>query len=338
MKRRVTLKQIARDMGLSTQTVSVALRDRPGVSEKLRGKIKARAAEMGYVPDAAMQALAEYRSRVQKVAVRWNRVALVHNWSAPEALEEHWFYRKWFAELKQAAATRGIEIEIHWLGSQNEQASKVVRLLRNRGISGVFFAPPGNDQNPLKLEIPAEHFQVVTFGPEHLYANHHTVQFDYFENLRLAWQVLWNRGFRRIGLVYPVYHASRTGHAWRAAYHVEQLLAGVSSDSMIPLELDMQSGNSRETIYRSWLKKGRYDAVITSIFKTGRWARAAGQDCEFVYFNVPNSKSQGIDLNLSLMARTAVELLTLEMQRSLNLEKETPFRIHIPGKWVDALE
>ncbi len=36
------------------------------------------------------------------------------------------------------------------------------------------------------------------------------------------------------------------------------------------------------------------------------------------------------------MAETAVELLLMEMQRSLVDRAALPFRVHIPGRWVDG--
>lgn len=51
--------------------------------------------------------------------------------------------------------------------------------------------------------------------------------------------------------------------------------------------------------------------------------------------NVTHGGQQGIHINVELMATTAVEILLLEVQRSLITVANQPLRIHIPGKWVD---
>jgi LacI family transcriptional regulator len=332
---RVTLKQIARDLGLSTQTVSVALRGRPGVSEAVRNQIRARAAAMGYAPDPAMRALADYRTRNRKTAPRWSRVALVHNWPSEHALEENPFYQRWLAELRRAARDRGIEIELHWLGGGGERTPAVFRLLRNRGITGVLVAPPGLSPDPPRLIIPRNQFQVVTFGPEHLFPDLHTVQFDFYENLRMAWRKLRERGHERIGLVYGTVQAWRTGHAWSAAYQIETLLSGFPPGKHMPLELNGMNAASDRDTYLRWVKKHRYSAVISSIHWTANTRRPCDPGPETAIINVQNRGEMGIDLNLPQLADTAVELLVLEMQRSLVREQPLPFRIHIPGRWVD---
>lgn len=57
MKKRVTIKDIANLAGVSIGTVHLALNDKPGVSEKMRQKIRELAQEMDYHPNAAAAAL-----------------------------------------------------------------------------------------------------------------------------------------------------------------------------------------------------------------------------------------------------------------------------------------
>src|ERR1035438_7607468 len=53
----VRLKDLAQLTGVSVMTVSKALRDEPDVSATTKAKIKALAAQMGYVPDSSAQGL-----------------------------------------------------------------------------------------------------------------------------------------------------------------------------------------------------------------------------------------------------------------------------------------
>ncbi|MCA0042568.1 LacI family DNA-binding transcriptional regulator [Celeribacter litoreus] len=67
--KRVTLEDVARAVGVSTITVSRALRRPEMVSEGLRTRITTAVAELGYVPDPSARALASRRSNVIGVLI-----------------------------------------------------------------------------------------------------------------------------------------------------------------------------------------------------------------------------------------------------------------------------
>ena len=60
----VRLKDIAQIAGVSVMTVSKALRDAPDISATTRGRLKALAQQMGYVPDTMAQGLRTRRTRL----------------------------------------------------------------------------------------------------------------------------------------------------------------------------------------------------------------------------------------------------------------------------------
>ena len=67
---KVTLSTIADDLGVSTATVSLALRDSPLVAEATREKVRQRAKEIGYVYDRRAASLRTQRSDIVGVIVR----------------------------------------------------------------------------------------------------------------------------------------------------------------------------------------------------------------------------------------------------------------------------
>src|SRR5690606_18500907 len=58
---RVTIRDVAKAVGLSKSTVSLALRNDPRLRKATREKIRAVADQLGYRPDPALAALAHYR-------------------------------------------------------------------------------------------------------------------------------------------------------------------------------------------------------------------------------------------------------------------------------------
>ena len=101
----------------------------------------------------------------------------------------------------------------------------------------------------------------------------------------------------------------------------------------------MVSGDSAEAdrdAYLDWLRRDRYDAVISSVYAIEDWNRGSERAPEVAFCRVRDAGQQGVDINLGQLIRSAFEVLYLEMQQSLAARQELPFRIHIPGCWVDA--
>ncbi|MCE5300209.1 MAG: LacI family transcriptional regulator [Spirochaetia bacterium] len=60
--KRVTIKDIARNLGVAYSTVSMAMSDNKTISEKMKQKVKKKAAEMGYYPSRSARNLVNGRS------------------------------------------------------------------------------------------------------------------------------------------------------------------------------------------------------------------------------------------------------------------------------------
>ena len=65
------IKDVAREVEMSTATVSRALRGLPGVSEETRARVRETARRLGYVPSPSAAGLASGRTRTVAVIVPW---------------------------------------------------------------------------------------------------------------------------------------------------------------------------------------------------------------------------------------------------------------------------
>lgn len=88
VKHRVTLRDIAAEMGISHVTVSKALRNLSGVSESLKKKIQKKADAMGYVPDPLLSSLSRYRASSHSKPIQ-SVIAWINPWEEPEQLRQH---------------------------------------------------------------------------------------------------------------------------------------------------------------------------------------------------------------------------------------------------------
>lgn len=93
IKKAVTMSDIAKAMNVSTVTVSKALGGREGVSEALRGKIKQKAAEMGYRAHTA--------NRAAKDGLTYNIGIIVAKQFISEPSAFYWIVYKHLVELLQ---------------------------------------------------------------------------------------------------------------------------------------------------------------------------------------------------------------------------------------------
>jgi LacI family transcriptional regulator len=62
-QKHITIRHVAEKAGVSIQTVSRVLNDRPDVSPETRQRVQTIIAEMGYIPFASARGLASKRTR-----------------------------------------------------------------------------------------------------------------------------------------------------------------------------------------------------------------------------------------------------------------------------------
>ena len=69
MKRRPSITDIAAETGVSTATVSLALREKGRMSDETRARIKATASRLGYVPNATARSLVGGRTQLISISM-----------------------------------------------------------------------------------------------------------------------------------------------------------------------------------------------------------------------------------------------------------------------------
>jgi len=133
----VTLKQLAHDLGLHHSTVAYALSGKGTVKEATRQRVRAAAAQMGYVPNGLAR-----RMR----AKRTNVIGLV----IPDILIN-------FNELIQctfrAAMQRGYDAQIAMTEFKQDWEDKAVRFLMESRVDGLIIMPCGSDYRYLLPEL-----------------------------------------------------------------------------------------------------------------------------------------------------------------------------------------
>lgn len=123
MRKTVRLADIAKRLNVSTVTVSNALANQKGVSEEMRERIKAMAAEMGYQPVGSASARASV-----------NMGVII----SEKYLDDHTtFYWKLYQELAVACADQGSFLLFEVVKHEAEQQLELPLLVRERRIDGL---------------------------------------------------------------------------------------------------------------------------------------------------------------------------------------------------------
>lgn len=138
-KSRITLGDIAGLTGVTRMAVSLALRDKAGVSDETRKKVLKVAGKLGYRPDPEIANLMA-RIRLKTVPKTKSCLALLTAGPVSEGSKRSLTERKYVQGIINRAKEYGYRIEDFAIdGGTN--ATRIGNILRSRGIEGVILRP-----------------------------------------------------------------------------------------------------------------------------------------------------------------------------------------------------
>ncbi|MGW6691705.1 LacI family DNA-binding transcriptional regulator [Streptomyces sp. NPDC054961] len=153
MARRPTIKDIARQAGVSESAVSFALNNRPGVSQDTRARIRRVAEELGWQPNSAARALSGERSGV---------VGLVLARPA-HTLGVESFFLQLVSGIQEVLAAGRIGLLFQVVADLDAECAVYRRWWAERRVDGVIVVDPrSGDPRPALLEQLA--LPAVTVG------------------------------------------------------------------------------------------------------------------------------------------------------------------------------
>ncbi|MEZ0215881.1 MAG: LacI family DNA-binding transcriptional regulator [Rariglobus sp.] len=254
--RRVTLRDIAAEIGVTPMTVSRALRNQTRISAEMRDKIQAKAAEMGYQPDPALTALVHYRHNRMDTPIR-AALAWVNFWPEPAKLRRFREFDFYWQGAHAAAERLGFHLEEFVFGDEMTPL-RLAQILNARNIRGVLI-PPGELPERLLKEFPWSQFSVVSISRPAAGLPIHAVTSDQTTNAMLAFRKMRECGYRRIGFV---------GEAWIGRFFCPGFLwvqqMEVPAELRLPPFLfnDVARDAALDALQR-WVDDNKPDAILT---------------------------------------------------------------------------
>lgn len=236
-----TLRDVAREAGVSHMTVSRALNNSPLVHPATAQRVRDVAQRLNYRRDPALSALAAYRWR--KSSHTGGAVLAFIDCDATAHTE------RVLAGARREADYLGYRVDAFSLPPHPTGQARLARMLYHRGIRGLLFGPA----NP---SCRFEGWNWENFAPVALDALAHepslnAVAMDYFYGARTAVEHLHRLGCAQIGLAVRLDLEARTDHRWMGGCLASFPHLPVFRGSFSPRPL------------RRWARDCQLDGVIT---------------------------------------------------------------------------
>ncbi|MGQ9600735.1 MAG: LacI family DNA-binding transcriptional regulator [Anaerolineae bacterium] len=239
----VSIKDIARAIGVSPSTVSRAWNNKPGVSVETRKQILRAIEELGYSPNELARGL-----KLQQSSTVGLVIPNIHNQ----------VYAEIASSLENACTTEGYLVILCNSGRDPRREDTLLYMLRAKRVDGVVIIP---GQEPLRLVEPLRRTRIPVVILEHVVPGEYCIIVDDLAGGRLGTQHLLDLGHRRIAMI------SRTRHSGTSALRVtgyRQVLeeAGISFDD----ELLVECESGHEAAYLAMRRLLTLDDPPTAVF------------------------------------------------------------------------
>lgn len=260
-----TIRSLARQAGVSTATVSLALRNAPRISAETREKIQRLAVAAGYTSNPAVsRILSKYRSD----SPYFGTLAFVQTSSNPldRELES---VGTWLKSASKRALELGYQLDTFAL-ENDITPQRLAAILEARGIHALLLAGPfSRNTIPRELAVLWKNTACVVLGEHTVSPPLSCVMNDQFATARQAMEEILRRGYQRPALcLHPDLDGVLEGR-FRAGY----LLGSEQFSSRIPV---FDFNPTAEQKFVHWIRRWKPDAILTLHPEIMKWCRIAG--------------------------------------------------------------
>lgn len=188
--KRVSIKDVAREAGVSATTVSYVLNQNPGetISAETTQRVLEAVRRLHYVPNLNARSLSSRRSNLIGVLI-----------PQTEPGKEFMFSNPFYGELLSAIEYTARKNGYHLLLSGTQEDQSYVNVAQNRGVDGIIIvgAYPGRNLEELRgMNVP-----IVLVDSYVKDAAFHTIGIEDREGARMATEYLIAKGHRDIAFV-----------------------------------------------------------------------------------------------------------------------------------------
>lgn len=329
MHSRVTVKDIAREVGVHYATVSRALRDDPRVAAATASSIKQAATKLGYEPDPMMRALAAYRANVKPVSYK-ETIGFLWPEQTRREIAASPYLRRYADGAKSRGATLGYQVEEFFLAESSAQALR--RVLQARGIRGLVIGS-FNRVSVAHLSFAFERLALAAISTALKRPLLHRVGHDHFGGMRLALHQLKRLGYRRIAFLVADVQDRVLERRYSSAFLAHHPLGAAQADDFLRVV-----PTPDETAARKLATASRADAVLMTFSPSPSTLGVPRRgQVPLVSLDVlgDDGRHAGISQQLDLAAASAIDIVVEQIIHGCwGVPKERK-NVLTDGVWVD---
>jgi len=187
-----TQADLARELGLSQATVSLALAGHPRVSAATRDRVQKVACEMRYRPDPGLQRAVLKRWQGGRRTDRETLAVVLTDDSPMRRAEAEW--------ARKFANQHGYQLDLLSV-REYRTPRRLNDILFSRGIRGILVQD--SIRSHIEDELDQEHLVVVHVGLKKEHAMLSSVHLNHFRAIHVALRESERLGFKRIGFIVP---------------------------------------------------------------------------------------------------------------------------------------
>lgn len=337
---RPTLNDIARTVGYSKNTVSLALRGDPQIPEATRERIRKAATQLGYQPNAVVSHLMA-QLRASRTTRLQAKLALVNANRDPDAFRNHPTIPTYVEGCESRAAKLGYSFDRFWLHDPTLNAARWLRILHTRGIKGLLLVGLmdtnhlPDELRPVWEQLPTVVTGVRTRDPALSFCSvdHHNLALMAFERALAL-------GYRRPGLVLDDVIDALVERRFSAGYLTGQ--RGRPRGSHVPIFSERMGEPAEEARFRAWLEQHRPDVIFTLYNHVLGWLKAAGrrvpEDIGVIQLEWRATRPEiaGLNQHNLVTGEAAVDMIVSQIHNNETGVQDFPRATLIGATWVDG--
>jgi len=332
VEKRVTMSALAEALGLSSSTISRALKGDPRIGKATRDRVEKLARELGYRPNPLISALMSVRKK--GTGNELGTIALVTDYHDQGGWRSKDVCRWEYEGICRRADELGYRVEEFPMSDFGYDGAKMEKALLTRGIRGVLLgfsrdrtASAGFDIGKFTVAGLSTYFREVAVDR----ANFHG-----FFNVQLALGEMRAAGYRRTGLVVPEFNNRISGYLWSGGA-LDWQTRQAESDRCIPF---IPHAGNEEKEFAAWLKREKPDSLLVYKFPVKSWLSKSGlrvpDDIGLAYLYRTEEEMKtwpGIDGNLQAVGAAAFDLIVEGLHTNRLGAPADPKDVLIKGLW-----
>lgn len=309
--RKITLRDIAKEAGVSTTAVSLAMKGSKRVSPAKRSQILDLANQMGYRRDPMMGALCAYRDTRKPRASNVN-ISFLQYGDKPVSLRSEGVFEETIWENALIESKRlGYSLSKTWAGNPSLNPNRLKNILASRGVAGLVIYQANCPLTNLKPIM--SDFSLIWLGDGPKGAHLNSVRINRFSSMKMAWENLSKMGYRTGGLVLAEHSVDQNYGEWEAAHNHFQRQFTKETQFIPPLTFKTNEACELKAL-TSWLKNWKPQVVVSAFRKIHDLLAEAGYDMPgdigFLSLSTESgSPVSGIDQQTASIAETGIRLL-----------------------------